>query len=312
MKWGFIGYGRIARKFEESLRHTDEQIIAIASRSGAANVLPPIRAYRQYDDLLQDKEVEIVYVNTTHNTHCQHTVAALNAGKHVLCEKPMGISSDEVRQMIDAARKNKRFLMEGVWTRYLPAYKKVKQLVSAGAIGEVIHVNAQFGFRMNPEAPKERLIKPELAAGAIWDVGIYPISFAQDFIGEFPIKFQVNGVLSPLGVEDRCAIQLGYSHGRMAQLSCAIDISLPNLGLLSGNRGEIVMKDFWRCESFTVQNEDGFKEYHLPMISNGLQYEALACTHLIHSGKLESPVMKWEDSLQLAQIMDKSIQLARS
>ncbi len=311
MKWGFAGYGRIARKFEEGLNHIGHDIAAIASRSGASEVTEGITAYHNYDDLMNDSEVDIVYVSTTHNTHAQLAIAALEAGKHVLCEKPMATSAEDVKKMIQVAKANNRFLMEAIWSRYLPGYQKAVALAKDGTIGDALQISANFGFKMNPDAPKERLLDPSLAAGAIWDVGIYPISLAQDVFAESPSSMHVDADLSKLNVEDRCAIQLAYSGDRYAQLSCAINLNTINNAIITGTKGHIIMKDFWMCEHFTVINEEGEKIHHHPMASNGLCHEAMACQELIADGQVQSPLISWEHSIQLATIMDKAIKMAR-
>jgi len=312
MNWGFAGYGRIAQKFEEGLRHTDHKLVAIASRSGANQISVPIKAYSNYDDLCRDPEVDIVYVNTTHNTHAAITINALNSGKHVLCEKPMSTSETDVGQMIEAAKNNNRFLMEAIWTRYLPGYQHAIEIIKSGTIGDVLQVNAHFGFKMNPEDPKERLINPNLAAGAIWDVGIYPISLAQDIYDDDPLSIHVDADLSSMNIENRCAIQMSYKDKRIAQLSCAINLSTINTACITGTKGSVVMKDFWKCEQFTVITKKGSKEHHFPMTSNGLCHEAIACADLINNRMTESPLIRWSHSLQLARIMDMAIKYARN
>ncbi len=312
MNWGFTGYGRIARKFEENLAHTDHKLVAIASRSGYDQIKAPIKAYQNYKDLYADTEVDIVYVNTTHNDHCSQTIAALHAGKHVLCEKPLGTSESEVIQMIEAARANDKFLMEAIWTRYLPAYQKVISLVKNGAIGEIQMVHANFGFRMNPEDPKERLINPDLAAGAVWDVGIYPLSLAQDIFNQYPQNIQVSAKLSPLNVEDRCAIQLTYGEGQVAQLSCAIDLNSVNDATIIGSEGSITLRDFWKCEQFTLKTTKDSKDFHLPYVSTGLYHEAMACATYIENNIHESSLITFDNSRELARLMDEVILLSRS
>ena len=311
MKWGFVGYGRIARKFEESLKHSNHTISAIASKSGFSNIPDNYRAYKDYADLFKDPEVEIVYINTTHNTHAKHTIHALENGKHVLCEKPMAVSADEVESMINSAEKNQRFLMEAIWSRYLPGYQKVMELIESGTIGEVQFISAHFGFRMNPDDPKERLIKPELAAGAVWDVGIYPISLAQDIFRSDPEDISVCAGLSQYGVEDRCSMQFVYSGRKVAQLSCAIDLNTINKALISGTKGTIEMEDFWRCENFKLSTDKGLERFNYPMVSNGLYHEAVACKEIIEQGLYQSPLISWQHSLQLAKIMDDVIEKSR-
>lgn len=311
MKWGFAGYGKIARKFEEGLKYIGHDISAIASRSGASDVKEGITAYDNYEDLMSDPDVDIVYVSTTHNSHAQLSIEALKAGKHVLCEKPMSTSAEAVREMIGIAKANNRFLMEAIWSRYLPGYQKALGLIKDGAIGEVLQVNANFGFKMNPDAPKERLLDPKLAAGAIWDVGIYPISLAQDIFGVDPSSIYVDAELSDLNVEDRCALQFSYDGNRLAQLTCAVNLTTVNHGVITGTKGHIIMHDFWKCEKFNLITEDEEKEYHYPMMSNGLCHEAMACKDLIEAGQVQSPLISWQQSIQLATIMDKAIKMAR-
>ncbi len=311
MNWGFAGYGRIARKFEEGLNHIGHDIVAIASRSGASDINNSIASYDNYEDLMNDPNVDIVYVNTTHNTHAKLTIAALNAGKHVLCEKPLATSAQDVKEMISVARANERFLMEAIWSRYLPGYQKAMKLIKSGVIGDILHINANFGFRMDPGAPKKRLIDPKLAAGAIWDVGIYPISLAQDIFVDDPVSMHVDAQLSEMNVEDRCAIQLSYDSDRFAQLTCAINLNTVNDAVITGTKGHMIMKDFWKCERFILIASDEESEHHYPMESTGLCHEAIACKDLIEAGQVQSPLISWDHSTQLAKIMDKAINMAR-
>lgn len=312
MNWGFIGYGRIAKKFYEGLRHIDFPVVAIASRSSVDSIPSGVMSYDNYEDLLVDPEVDIVYISTTHNTHAEWTIKALQAGKHVLCEKPMSTSFQSAYEMVEAARSSDKFLMEAIWSRYLPGYQKAIELIKDDVIGEVFQINAQFGFRMNPADPKERLINPALAAGALWDVGIYPISLAQDIFGDDPLTIKADGILSDLGVEDRCAIQLTYPNQGMAQLSCAIDLKTHNSAIITGHKGHLMMHDFWKCEKLEIHLHDKEpKVIDLPMSHNGLCHEARACANLIQLGAKESPIITWEQSLQLSRIMDNVLEQIR-
>ena len=311
MKWGFLGYGRIARKFEESLRFGNEEIHAIASRSQYDRIPKEYVKYKDYSSLLNDHEIDIVYVSTTHNTHAKHAIDALNSGKHVLCEKPLAISPDEVEEMFEASEKNDRFLMEAIWSRYLPGYQKAISMIKEGAIGDVQFISAHFGFRMNPDQPKERLIDPDLAAGAIWDVGIYPISLVQDIFEDDPQDIQVHAKLSSRGVEDRCSVMMSYDNSRFAQFSCGIDLGTINKALITGTAGTVEMDDFWKCEKFTITNDGGTRSYSVPMSSTGLIHEAVACRKMIEQGMTSSPLITRHHSLQLSKIMEEVIYLAR-
>ncbi len=304
MKWGFIGYGRIAKKFFEGLQHIGLPVAAIASRS-SKEIPGGVTSFQSYEELLADPEVDIVYISTTHNTHAEWAIKSLQAGKHVLCEKPMSTSFKSTFDMVGAAKSSGTFLMEAIWSRYLPGYQKAIELIKEDIIGEVFQINAQFGFRMNPDDPKERLINPDLAAGALWDVGIYPISLAQDIFGDDPMTIKADAILSDLGVEDRCAIQLTYPNQGIAQLTCAINLKTHNTAVITGKKGHLIMHDFWKCEKLEIHLHDKEVEViELPMTHNGLCHEARACSNLIQIGETQSPIMTWEHSLQLARIMD--------
>ncbi|MEL6389805.1 MAG: Gfo/Idh/MocA family oxidoreductase [Bacteroidota bacterium] len=312
MKWGLIGYGRIAQKFEKSIAASPHsEIVAVASRSKYENIPSEYARYDTYAGLVEDAEVEIVYVCTPHNFHKEHSLLALRGGKHVLCEKPMGISTTEVDEMYSVARGENRFLMEAVWSRFLPGYEKAMSIVHSGQIGAPLYVDASFGFAMDVTNPKPRLLQKNLAGGAIWDVGIYPISLTQDVFGLSPSHCQTLGACLDTGVESRALIQLKYGAGRLAKLSCAFDLRLPNQATIIGTSGRIIMDDFWKCERFRTIIEGETTEYHEPMVATGLYHEIIACEKYISQGYLESDRMGYDHSMDLAKTMDLAIQQAR-
>jgi len=223
----------------------------------------------------------------------------------------MAISESEVSAMVACAQKNKRFLMEAIWSRYLPGYIRALDLIKSGEIGEVKMISAHFGFTMDMSDPKPRLIHPDLAAGAIWDVGIYPLSLIQDIYQEDPLQTDVLGQLSSLGVEDRCAVQLNYGDDRFAQMSCAINLTTPNHALITGTKGHVVMEDFWKCERFSITREGSTVTEHLPPTSTGLYHEIVGVHRHIRDGLIESPRIPFSDSLNLARLMDQLIHKSR-
>ncbi|MFT4568411.1 MAG: putative dehydrogenase [Saprospiraceae bacterium] len=312
MKWGLLGYGRIAAKFEQSIEASQKDtIVAAASRSQYLNIPKTYKAFNDYDRLLEDDEVEIVYICTTHNTHKQLTIAALNAGKHVLCEKPMSTSASDVKEMTECAEKNNRFLMEAIWSRYLPGYQEALRLIRAGAIGEVKMIQANFGFRMNPEDPKERLINKELAGGAIWDVGIYPISFAMDICQSMPTEIQALGKLNSAGVEETAILNLSFPENVLASLTCSFEHQLQNDAIITGTKGRVTMKDFWKCEDFSLKTEFEETAFEKPMVSSGYYHEILGCSSLIEMGEIQSPLISWQDSWEISSVMDSILTIVR-
>lgn len=313
MRWGLLGYGRIARKFEESIRASHAgTIVAVASRSQYSNIPSAYCAYQDYAALLKDDTVQIVYVCTTHNTHKDLTIQALEAGKHVLCEKPMSTSPADVKSMTECARINNRFLMEALWSRYLPGYQKALAMIHQGAIGDIQLIQANFGFRMNPNEPKERLVNPHLAGGAVWDVGIYPISLAMDICRGLPTDIQALARKNPAGVEESAVINLAFENNTIASLTCSFEIATDNRAFIYGSHGRIVMDDFWMCERVSVTTPSGNAEYHLPMTSTGYYHEILACQELIERQLLQSDLISWQDSWEINYVMDRILRSLRS
>lgn len=312
MKWGLLGYGRIALKFEQSIESCSEDaIVAVASRSQFDNIPDSYQAYKDYNQLIEDPEVEIIYICTIHTTHKEWTLAALNAGKHVLCEKPMSICASDVKEMTACAKENNRFLMEAIWSRYLPGYQEALRLIRSGMIGDIKMIQANFGFQMNPEDPKERLVKKELAGGAIWDVGIYPISLAMDICQASPKKIQALGKLNSAGVEESAIINLSFSGDVLASLTCSFDMQLQNQAIITGSKGQIIMEDFWKCEKLILTTEFNKKEIEKPMVSTGFYHEILASSALIRSGAIESPLISWRHSWEISSVMDKILEMVR-
>lgn len=311
MNWGFIGYGRIAKKFEESLKHSDHRIVAIASRSLEQHPDPEISIYNDYDSLLLDASVDIVYINLIHNLHGKFAAKALKAGKHVLCEKPLTTSLQETTELINSAQKANRFLMEAIWTRFLPGYRKAMEMIHQGVIGEVHLVQANFGFKMNPDDPKERLIRPELAAGAVWDVGIYPLSLVQHIYEVDPLEVQVQSHNSEFNVENSCFVQMSFPNDKFAQWTCSVESSMHNHAIIHGNQGQVIMEKFWKCERFKVIKGDNIETFDFPMVSNGLYHEAIAVATYIHQGVIQSEEISFDHSKQLAKLMDQIILKAR-
>lgn len=315
MNWGFIGFGRIARKFLESLETVEGEVAyAFASRSNAAALskeFPQVKIYDSYEQLLADPKVDIVYISTTHNYHCQNTIDALRAGKHVVCEKPMGISSREVEQMIDVAKETGLFLMEAMWMRFLPAYREAIRRAKSGEIGQIRYITASFGFRSLDKLTKDgRLLNPDLAGGALFDVGVYPLTIAADLFGWKPVKFNAQAQLGETGVDEAMQIQLDYGQNRMAQLSASIALVTNKEACIYGEEGFIRMPLFWKCEAFEIVKGDEVEKIQLPYLSNGYAHEIIAARDSIKNGEMESNLFTLEESLASARLVEKILATA--
>ncbi|WP_268122787.1 Gfo/Idh/MocA family protein [Roseivirga pacifica] len=309
MKWGFIGFGRIARKFLASLEVVQgETPYAFASRSNATALqkeFPHVKVYDSYDALLADEQVDVVYISTTHNFHAQNVIDALRAGKHVLCEKPMGISSEQVLKMAQVAEETGMFLMEAMWMRFLPAYKQVITRIKAGEIGEVKHMTASFGFRSEDKLSKDgRLMNPDLAGGALYDVGVYPLTIASDLFGWEPVDFKAHAIKSSTGVDESIQIQLDFGKDRLVQLFGSVALQTNKEAYIYGTKGYVRMPLFWKAQSYEIVREEEIERFEVPFLSTGYAHEIEEVARCIANGQQESENFSLNDSLMSAKLVE--------
>ncbi|MHA7099394.1 Gfo/Idh/MocA family protein [Roseivirga pacifica] len=309
MKWGFIGFGRIARKFLASLEVVQgETPYAFASRSNATALqkeFPHVKVYDSYDALLADEQVDVVYISTTHNFHSQNVIDALRAGKHVLCEKPMGISSEQVLKMAQVAEETGMFLMEAMWMRFLPAYKQVITRIKAGEIGEVKHMTASFGFRSEDKLSKDgRLMNPDLAGGALYDVGVYPLTIASDLFGWEPVDFKAHAIKSSTGVDESIQIQLDFGKDRLVQLFGSVALQTNKEAYIYGTKGYVRMPLFWKAQSYEIVREEEVERFEVPFVSTGYAHEIEEVARCIANGQQESENFSLNDSLMSAKLVE--------
>jgi len=311
LRWGIIAPGSIAHKFAEALDALPEaELVAVGSRSldrakEFAAKYGAGRAYGSYEDLVSDDEVDAVYVANPHNYHRDSVVLCLEHGKAVLCEKPLAVSAREVQVMIDAARRNRVFLMEAMWTRFLPVWQKVRSWIDEGAIGDVRIVNGTFGFRSawNPEG---RLLNPHLAGGGLLDVGIYLTAMAYWVTRREPVDVVSATHLGETGVDEQAAFVLKYEDGALASLTCSVRTTTRHVALIYGTEGWIeVPHMFWNTTEATL-HRDGEEDvvFSEPFIRNGFEYEVREAGECIATGRLESPILPLDESLQIVRTLD--------
>ncbi|MFB5676290.1 Gfo/Idh/MocA family protein [Paenibacillus terreus] len=310
VKWGIISTGWIAGKFAADFAHVaNGELYAVGSRSiESANEfagkyqIP--HAYGSYEELLSDPEVDAVYIGTPHPFHKEAVLAALNAGKAVLCEKPFTINSGELEELIKLAREKNLFLMEAMWTRFLPAIRKVREWLDAGKIGEVRLLKAEFGFRSgwNPEG---RLLNLELGGGALLDAGIYPVSFASMIFGYEPEDIYSKAHIGETGVDEEFSIMLTYSGGRSAMLNGAVRLGLTNDAYIHGTEGYIHIPSFLNSNTAVLhiggQEAETFND---DRVSTGYAFEAEEVGRCLSEGLTESPTITLEESLGIMKLLD--------
>jgi predicted dehydrogenase len=310
IRWGILGPGWISEKFAAALRHVPHaELYAVGSRSqeraGAFARKHGIqRSYGSYERLVEDKDVDVVYVATPHPLHCANTLLCLEHGKAVLCEKPFAMNEKEVRLMITKARERRLFLMEAMWSRFLPSVEKVLELILAGEIGDVVQVKSDLGFRaaVNPDG---RLYNPALGGGSLLDVGVYPAFMATLVLGE-PDEIRSSAILTDRGIDTSLSAVLSYRSGALATISCAITAETATETEIAGTRGTILMHRKWFMPNpVTVRHHDGRSEtYEFFVASNGYECEAIEVTNCLLEGKTESPRLPLDFSLKLIRVLD--------
>ena len=311
IKWGIIGCGGIAGKFAADLAHTRYgTLAAVGSRSQEkaqqfAAAHGAARAYGSYDQLVADGEVDVVYVATPHPYHMENTLAAIEAGKHVLCEKPIALNARQTEKMIAAAKAKGVFLMEAMWTRFFPAIAQIRKWISSGKIGEVLALEADFGadFKAGPE---HRIHNPELGGGALLDVGIYPVSFASMVYGTQPRRIVSTVHRAKTGVDDQAVTGFEYANGATAALSTSSRLNLRNEARIFGTKGSILVHaPFFFTDRLTLHVEGKKAKTHdFPYDGTGMHFEAEHVHQCLKKGKLDSDIMPLAESLEIMQTMD--------
>jgi predicted dehydrogenase len=310
IRWGILSTGKIARAFATALKALpDAKLLAVGSRHRitadefAINYDIP-RAYDSYEALAADPDVDVVYIGTPHPMHAENALMCLRAGKHVLCEKPFAMNARQAKAMIDLARQERRFLMEAMWTRFIPAVVEAKRIVDQGVLGKVWMMSGAFCFSA-PFNPKGRLFAPELGGGSLLDVGVYVLSFASWLFGK-PKRIQSAARLGSTGVDEHAVMQLIYEDGELAALSSAIRLKMPIEVLLAGTEGYLTIHEpFYKANRFTITPVEGEpRSYSVPYEGNGYQFQALEVMRCLQAGSLESPTMPLDETLQIMQTMD--------
>jgi predicted dehydrogenase/aryl-alcohol dehydrogenase-like predicted oxidoreductase len=315
LNWGILATGRIAHAFAAALTRCDSgRLAAVASRAPAAAErfaasYADVTAHGDYQQLLDDPAVDAVYIATPHTAHAEWTLRALHAGKAVLCEKPLGVNHAEVMAMVDAAEQRRRFLMEAFMYRCHPQTDRWLALIGDGAIGEVRHIEARFGYHA-PFDPDSRLFANDLAGGGILDVGCYPVSVARLITGAEPVGVAAHGKLGRTGVDEWTAALLRFDNGVSAQVATSLSVTLDNTLTVYGAAGRIRVANPWLCA-----DADGNWQFEL--LRDGREPERIAgrapplyvleadhVARCLSDGALQSPRMSWQDSLGNAHTLD--------
>jgi len=310
VRWGILGAGNIARQFASDIAFaTNATLQAVGSREGdkagafAAEFGIP-RAHGSYENLISDPDVDAIYIATPHSFHLEHSLAAIRAGKAVLCEKPLTPSPDECRTLIRAARAHDVYLMEGLWSAFLPSIQKARAWLNEGRIGEIVQVRADFGF-LAPFDPDSRLWNPSLAGGAMLDIGIYPVAFNRLMLGRGPDEIKSVIRRASTGVDDQ-VFSMFQTGDVTSVLSCSFKCNLSNTGSVIGTTGRIDLPNFWRSTSaFLYENTTLAEEFLDDRQGDGFEFEIEAASQDILDGRKQSEIVPHSLSLALQTDMAK-------
>jgi len=309
IRWGVVGPGAIATGFADAMQMVDGgMIVAVASRSaeraeafGDRFAIPT--RYGDYESLAADPDVDVVYVATPQSRHELDTLSLLRAGKHVLCEKPFALNEAQAAAMIEEARSRGLFLMEAIWSRFLPAYRSLVEMIGHGRIGEPLLVEGDFGFR-RPMEPDHRLFDVALGGGALLDLGIYPIQLCSLVLGT-PEHVVADGVVGGTGVDEVVAAVLHHPGAKLGVVKAAIRVGMSCTARISGTDGWIDLPALMHCPNFlTVTTRAGPERIDGSYEGNGLRFEIEEVHRCLSEGSTESSVMPLDETLALAATLD--------
>lgn len=311
MKWGLYATGGIAEAFASDIRKLkDEKIVAAYARNEkkGRSFCEKHHIERFYNDenaFFSDSEIEVVYISTPHTLHAEGSIKALQAGKHVLCEKPFAMNANEAKRVIGIASEQKRFIMEALWTLFLPTINKVFEWIAADRIGEVQVIHANFGFDGSKD-PLGRLLNPDLGGGALLDVGIYPVLMANFIAKSTPESISAQVKFTETGVDGSTFVCARYPNGMLALLGASIEVNLINDLIIYGEKGRIVVPFFWMADEATCYYEDKVETFKSDESSRrGYHYETQAVSEAIHNGQLQHDVVSHQFTLDLMETLDR-------
>ena len=312
MRVGIIGAGGIAHKMAQTLsRMTEAEAYAIASRTAGkseafARQYGMARAYGSYEALLEDDAIDLVYIALPHSHHCEWTLAALDAGKHVLCEKAFAANAAQARRMLTRAKEKKRLLAEAIWTRYMPSRSLIDEVIASGRLGQIVALSANLGYRIDGH---ERIIRPELAGGALLDLTVYPLNFAATVMGNDVKRIAASCVMAETGVDGMDNVLLEYAGGQAANLFTTIYALTDRRGMVYGTDGFLEVENINNPCALRIWSPDRdaprlLETIDIPKQISGYEYEVLACRRAIESGAPECPEMPHAETLRIMEQMD--------
>lgn len=312
VRWGIISAGRISHTFAKDMAYaSNAEIKAVAARNGEsaqkfAEQYNIEKAYEGYDAVFNDTDIDAVYISTPHSLHFEQTQQALNAGKHVLCEKPFTVSPEQCIELTQLAKDKGLFLMEAMWTYFLPAIKQAQDWVEQGKIGELKHIKADFGYPLEYD-PNKREWDVTLGGGSLLEMGIYPVAFNWLFTQRAPISTLVTGERAPNGADKDVTILHDYGKVKSV-IGSSYQCRLRNWAYLIGTEGYIAIPDFFRASNAQLHVLDNLiDEFEDHRLGSGFEYQIEAASKAILNGELETREMPLSHTLAFQQQMAEAL-----
>lgn len=309
MKFGILGAGNIAQTMANTISQmAGVESYAVASRDLEKSTIFATKngfekAYGSYEDLVQDKEVELIYIATPHSHHYDHAKLCIEHGKPVLCEKAFTANANQAKEILALAKEKKVFITEAIWTRYMPSREIIQSIIESGMIGTVTSVTANLGYAISHI---KRLTDPTLAGGALLDLGVYPINFACMVLGSDYSEVSSTAIVTESGVDSMNSITLSYADGKMATLHSTFKARTNRMGVVSGTEGYMEVQNINNCEEIRVYNlnDELIKKETFKDQITGYEYEVKACVEALNNGLLECTQMPHTETIKIMELMD--------
>jgi len=310
-RWGLVGPGRIAHKFAAALdSEKTGTLTAIASRNKEraevfAKAYKAEAIFNNYNDLANRSDIDGVYIATPHAFHYEQAKLFLTAGKPVLCEKPLTVNAQQTADLIALSQQHNVFLMEAMWSRFLPLYQHIKTLVTEGVIGDILQLQACMGFPF-PRSPSGRLLSRDLAGGVLLDLGVYSLNITQYLLCENPTHISATAFIGETGVDETLQINLQYPGNRFLQCAITMRSMMRNTLFISGTKGEILIDlPFWGTTTAKVSHSGKEEMLSFPFRQNGFEYQIEGAVRSISEGVIDSRIIPHADTLSIMQQMDE-------
>ena len=309
IRWGIAGPGNIANKFAKAVKNVAEaELTAVASRSiekgkAFADTYGIENVFASYEEMAKSDKIDAVYISTIHPFHKSCAELFLNNGKHVLCEKPICVNENQAKALFDCAEKNGKFLMEAMWTRFLPAIRETKAMIDRGEIGRVMALEADFCYRETPETA-DILFDNSIAGGALLDVGVYCLNLSSVLFGNSPEEITATSY-NENGVDIHTQMTLRYKDGVISTLSCAIGVQKPETAFIYGTDGYIKLPAFYGAQEIILCKDGEERVIKLPGIGDGFEEEIIEACNSIREGKTQSTTMPHSESMAILSQMDE-------